>query len=97
MSQFMENVQDQLRRSSRGLLTLILRILVGLFLGFVIALAARTLSGFGEVVFWFTIAVVVAAFIRISQKWSAFSVGIFLLLCILVGLLLRMYIVIAPG
>jgi hypothetical protein len=97
MSEFMDNVQDQIKRGSKGIFTLFLRFCVGFFLSVTLSLAAQIIWGYKDLVFWFVVAVMTGLFLRISQRWTSFGVGIFLLICVLIGLLLRLYIVVAPG
>lgn len=97
MSEFIQNVQVRFKRSSAGLFTFLFRFLTGMFLGTTFALIGQELIGYKMLAFWFVIVACATAFLRISRSWSAGTVLVFNLVYILVGMLLRMYIVVAPG
>ena len=79
----------------KALLTL-LRILSGFFLGLTLALVGSEVAQYGTLSLVFVTALILAAFMRVSQKWSLGQVLIFDLVIILVAQLLRMYILLAP-
>jgi len=92
-----DNVQEKIKTGSSSLGLLIFKSLTGLFLGVTLAIIGHELSGYGTISYWFVVAVTTAVFMKISKPWSVTSVVIFNLVCFLVGLVLRMYILIAPG
>jgi hypothetical protein len=73
------------------------KILSGLILGLTFALAGQEVFQYGPILFWFVILTVASAFYRITKMWGGIGLLIFDLLCILAALLIRMYVVIAPG
>ena len=97
MSNFIDNVQDRVKTGSKNLTVFFLRTFSGLILGLVFALAGQELLKFGTFVFWFITLVVIGVVLRASQNWTAYGVFLFDLVCVLIGLLLRMYIFLAPG
>ena len=97
MSEFMYNVQTKLKTSSTNLVLYFFKVLTGLFLGVTFAIVGQTIIGYGDWSFWFTLVMVTAVFLRISKEWGAWGVVIFNLIVFLVGLLLRLYIQVAPG
>ncbi len=97
MSQFISGVQDRLKTTSLDVLTFVLKVLSGSFLGLTLALISQEIIGFGTFSFVLVIVSMTLAFLKVAQKWSLVSVLVFNLVCILIGMLLRMYILIAPG
>jgi hypothetical protein len=97
MSQFMENLQYKLKTSSSSLALTGLRLCFGAFLGLTLALIGERLAGYGSLSFTFVIVISTMVFMRISKAWSPVAVLVFSLICVLIGLLLRMYILLAPG
>ena len=97
MSKFMQNVQLRVKFSFYYMFLLFLRLLSGATLGVTMSVAGSELFGYGEVGFWLIIVAATALFLRASGKWSAWGVLFFDLVCVLLGLLLRMYVLMAPG
>lgn len=97
MSEFIHNVQVRIKDSSRGAMVFSLRCVSGLFLGLTLSLAVEEAFQTGTFAFWFTILLVTGIFLKLTQKWSAVGVLLFDLICVLMGMLLRMYILMAPG
>lgn len=97
MGEFIYNVQTKLKSSSTNLVLFFFKLLTGLFLGVATAIIGHTIIGFGDWSFWFVLVMATAVFLRVSKEWGAWGVVIFNLIVFLVGLLLRLYIQIAPG
>lgn len=81
----------------QNLLLLSCKVISGIIMGLTFALVGQVVMSFGPILFWFTIIVVTAAFYRISKSWGGIGLLIFDLLCILAALLIRMYVLVAPG
>jgi hypothetical protein len=90
-------IQGKLRDSGAGLGLLSLKAGTGLFVGLTFALIFRQLMGVGSFLFIFTIVIFGVIFLKISQKWKFSGVLLFDLFCVMTAMLLRMYILIAPG
>ena len=90
------NVQDGVKNSSVSLLNISLRILTGLFLGLTLALIGQELIGYGSLALLFTMVVVVGLVLKTTSAWSIGKILIFDLILVLVAMLLRMYILVAP-
>ncbi len=94
-------MQEQLKQSSVDLLGLTMRMLTGLVLGLTLALVVKEALGFaegeGQISFYFIIAAVLLTFYKISKSWSVVSVLIFDLVCVLLGMVLRLYVMVAPN
>jgi hypothetical protein len=99
-SEKMHNIADGMKSSAKtgvmkALLTLV-RLLSGFFLGLTLALVGSEVAQYGTFSMVFVTILVIAAFMRLSQKWSLGQVLIFDLVIVLVAQLLRMYILLAP-
>ena len=92
-----KNIQGKIKDSSRGLGLLLARVVSGLLIGLTIALIFKQLTSIGHFVFTFIIVLSVGAFISLSQKWRFTGVLLFNLFCVMTAMLLRMYILLAPG
>ncbi len=85
------------RLGLQGLLLILCKIISGLILGLTFALIGEQIFQYGPLLFSFVIITVTGAFYRISKSWGSIGLLIFDLLCILAALLIRMYVVVAPG
>lgn len=95
--QFVDNMQSAIRQTSSSLLLFFFKLATGLMLGLTLSLALQQAFSYGNFLFLFVIVISSAAFLRIAKNWSWSTLLIFDLICVLVGLLLRMYVLIAPG
>ncbi len=97
MGSLIDNVQDRFKTSTNALALLAFKAVVGLFLGLTLALIGMEIINYG----WFSLVlvmlVVAGSMLRISRSWEWRHVLIFTLICVLIGMLLRMYILLAPG
>lgn len=73
-----------------------LKLVSSFIISFVISLVAQTMVGFGQLSFLFCLVVGTSLLLRLMWNWSLGATLIFNLFCILVALLLRMYILVAP-
>ena len=96
MSLMASQIQDGAKSTTKSLFNIFLRALTGLVLGFTLALVAQQMIGFGSFGLFFMTTVVLGLFYKLSSAWSIASILIFDLICVLVALSLRMYILIAP-
>lgn len=81
----------------QSILLMLCKIVSGLILGLTFSLIGQQVFQYGPLLFSFVILTVTAAFYRISKSWGAIGLLIFDLLCVLAALLIRMYVVVAPG
>ncbi|NJL25233.1 MAG: hypothetical protein HC902_08670 [Calothrix sp. SM1_5_4] len=91
------NFQDRVKVSSNAVALILVKILTGLFLGLTFALIGEEIIAYGWLSFLLVITVTTATLFRVMRSWSWMHVLIFNLICVLTGLLLYMYILIAPG
>ncbi len=73
------------------------KLFVGSVLGLTFALIGEQMVGFGTLGFILVIVSTVATYLRIARSWKFVHVGIFSLICVLLAVLLKMYIQVAPG
>ena len=97
MGQFIEDIQYKLKTSSSSLMLVTVKLLVGFILGLTFALIGERIMGYGTFSFALIIITSLAAFYRVARPWKWSGVFIFALICVLIGLLLKMYIQLAPG
>lgn len=97
MPQFIEDLQVRLKNSSSNFALIFLKLFIGFMLGLVFSLVGQQIARYGEFAFFLIIVVTMMAFYRVARAWRFVPVLVFTLICVLIGLLLRMYILIAPG
>lgn len=97
MGQIFSQVQYQFKKTSTNIFHFILRFFSGFFIGLVFSFVGQEIMEYGHFLFLIVIAIVIGVFLRISKKWSFLTIILFDLLFILLGALLKMYIVMAPG
>ena len=97
MAQMIENLQVKFRNTSTNLFLFLLRLVSGIILGLTFSLIGQQAFAYGNVLFTFVIVLSTAVLLRISRDWSMAGVFLFDLFFVLIALILRMYIVVAPG
>ncbi len=101
MSEMVGKMQARLKQSSGDIFTFLLKAVSGLVLALTFALIIHEVlgkrDGEGLMSFVFLIVVFTSVFLRLAKKWSLITVLVFDLVCILVGIILRLYIMVAPG
>ena len=97
MGEIVNKIQFQVKKSSNDFGTYFFRVLTGGWIGLIFAHFFQMIFGFGDFLFFFVIVLGTGSIVRVTKGWGFFSVMFFNLFCILVGILLQMYIKIAPG
>lgn len=97
MGELLEELQYRLKTSSTSIALIAFKITSGLFMGLVIALVFEEILRYGTLSFVFVVVAVTMAFYRLARPLQFVGVAVFDLVCVLLALLLRMYILIAPG
>jgi hypothetical protein len=97
MSELIQQFQMKVKVTSTGLMVFTARLISGLVLGLTFTLVGQEATGYGAISFWFVLIAVTTTFVRLSRSWAASGVLIFDLIAVLMALVLRMYILIAPG
>jgi hypothetical protein len=90
------NMQDGVKNSSVSLFCFFLRFITGVMLGLTMALIGQELMGYGTFAMLFAIVVVLGLVLKTTSEWTAGKILIFDLILVLVAMLLRMYILVAP-
>ncbi|MNJ91001.1 hypothetical protein D3C87_86450 [compost metagenome] len=90
------NAQDGVKSSSISLFHIFLRVFTGLLLGLTLGLIGQELMGYGTFILLFIMVLVTALIMKVLSSWSIAQILIFDLICALVAMLLRMYILVAP-
>ena len=94
--QFLDKAQFKIKSTSSSMALWIFKTLTGMFYGFVLSLVGRELADYGPLAFYFVIISVTGIFIKISKGWGFFGVCVFNFVCVLMGLLLKMYVSVGP-
>ena len=101
MDGFVGRTQERLVGGFNGMLTLFVKLATGFTLGLTFGLVILELFGYrageGNLALIFSMLVVWGLFWRVSRRWSLTGVLVFDLICVLLGLLLRLYVVVAPN
>lgn len=96
VSQIAGQVQDGVKNTSMSFLAVTIKLLTGFVIGLTIALIGQEMMGYGTFSFVFVLVVVLGLIFKLVSKWSLASVLLFDLFAVLVALLLRLYIQVAP-
>ena len=96
MRGFASNAQEGAKSTSRNLMHFLLRLVTGILLGLVLGLIGQELLQYGTFGLFFVIVVVTSLILKFFSTWSLAQILIFDLICVLVAMLLRMYILVAP-
>lgn len=97
MSQFVDNLQTSIRTTTSSLLLAMAKLISGLLLGLTLSLIMQEIFHYEMILFFFVILVTILTFLKVSKSWSWMNLLTFDLICVLGSLLLRMYILLAPG
>jgi hypothetical protein len=100
MGEFAGRMQQGLKHTSTNFALLGLRAVSGAVLGFTIALIVQEILGQGEQItlaFAFAFSVTFGVFWRLSRGWGFPTLLVFDLVAVLTGLLLRLYVMVAPN
>jgi hypothetical protein len=96
MTGLANDVKDGVKSTTFRTLHMLLRLLSGFFLGLTLSLIGQELIGYGTFALIFSTVVVLAIVMKLMSQWSFAQIFIFDLICVLVAMLLRMYILVAP-
>lgn len=97
MGEMINKVQFRMKKTSGDMGTYLLRVATGGWIGMVFAHLFQMIFAFENFLFFFVIVLMTGTIVRITRGWGFFSIIILNLFCILVGILLQMYIKVAPG
>ncbi len=97
MTELIGTLQDKAKTSSSTVGLLILKGVVALFFGLTFSLIGDQVLQYGWFSFILMLVTFSAVLMRLMKSWSWGHVAVFSLICVLIGISLRMYIHIAPG
>ncbi|WP_295900339.1 hypothetical protein [uncultured Bdellovibrio sp.] len=90
------SAQEGVKSSTLSFFHFTLRFVTGILLGLVLGLIGQELVGYGTFALLFVMVVVLGIVMKVLSNWSMGQILIFDLICVLVAMLLRMYILVAP-
>lgn len=96
VSQLAGSVQDGVKNTSMSLFSAVLKIVTGMMIGLTLGLIGQEIMRYGSFSLMFVIVVVTGAIFKLISKWTVGAVLLFDLFCVLVALLLKLYIQVAP-
>ncbi len=97
MRNALKNMNAKMKETTKSAFIYSIKIFSGAVLGLTLSLIGQRIFGYGTFSFIFVILVCVGLFLMKAKRWNLVPVLVFDLVCVLVGLLLRMYILVAPG
>ena len=101
MAEIIGKMQTQFKKTTGDLFLFGLKLASGFVLGLTFGLIMQEALGKADgenlIAFFFVIVVTTAAYLRIAKSWGVTGVLIFDLICVLIGMVLRLYIMVAPG
>lgn len=100
MSEFAGRMQQGLKQTSTDFALVALKLVSGSVVGFTLALIVQEILGQPPemtLAFIFTFSVTLAVFWRLTRSWGLSTVLVFDLIAVLTGLLLRLYVMVAPN
>ena len=96
MNQMATSIQKGTKNATTSLFGTWVKILTSFIVSLTTTMILQELFNYGTLSFVFVMIVTAAALLKVLWTWTIGAVLIFDLICALVGLLLRMYILIAP-
>lgn len=96
VSQMAGKVQDGVKDTSISLLSITLKLVTSFFIALTLALIGQEMMGYGILALVFMMVVSGGLFMKLMLHWAVGAVLLFDLFCVLVALLLRLYIQVAP-
>jgi hypothetical protein len=96
MKDLASHAQEGAKTSIANLVLMLLKLIAGLFFSVTLSMVAQELIGFEQLSFVFMSVVILGLFLKLATTWRVHHVLIFSLIYVLIGQLLRMYILLAP-
>lgn len=91
------SAQQSIKAKAIEMVITMIRWASGLTIGLTLSLIFQEILGYEQFVFIFVLLTAHFLFLKISKSWSLVFLLVFDLICMLVAMLLRMYILVAPG
>jgi len=92
-----KKLQGNFKESSKSIGLFLAKVGSGMLFGLTVSLVLKGFTGMANFAFIFVIVAMTGVFVKLSQKWKFSGVLLFNLFCVMTAMLLRMYIMIAPG
>lgn len=96
VSNLSQQMQDGVRLTLTSVFGWILKMSSGAVVGLTFALIGQEAFRYGNLAFLLVMILAVGLIVRWISKWTILNVIVFDLICVLVGLSLKMYIMLAP-
>lgn len=96
MGELGQMFQVRIKKTSDGLLSFIFRLLSGAFIGLTLALVGEQIFLYATLSFLLVIIFVTGIFLRVTRGLGFWAVLLVDLVCVLLALLFRMYLLVAP-
>lgn len=96
VSQIAGQVQGGVKNTSVSFAGLALKLITAVLLALTLSLVIQEMMGSGIFTFVFTMVLVIGLVMKLIARWTVGAVLLFDLFCVLVALLLRLYIQVAP-
>jgi hypothetical protein len=97
MGQLIDNMQTKIKAGSTSLLAFALRLCSGLLFGLTITIIGQTIFNYSTLLYVFVLLITLSVFMRLTRSWAWTGLLLLDLIFALIAMLLRMYIVVAPG
>lgn len=93
----LKKTQIRIKESGKSVTLFIVKVISGMLIGLTTALVIKGFTSLGYFSFAFVVVAMTGAFLKLSQKWKFQGVLLFNLFCVMAAMLLRMYVLVAPG
>lgn len=96
VGQMAGKVQDGVKDTSVSLISMMLKIVTSFFIALTLSLIGQEMMGYGTLALVFIMVVSIGLMMKLMSQWAVGAVLLFDLFCVLVALLLRLYLQVAP-
>ncbi len=96
VSNMSQQLQEGFRITLTGLLGWSLKLVSAFVIGLTFALVGQEVFRYGNLAFMLVLVIAAGLIVRWISNWTILNVVVFDLICVLVGLSLKMYIMLAP-
>ncbi len=96
VGQMAGKVQDGVKDTSVSLFSMLLKIVTSFFIALTLTLIGQEMTGYGTLALVFIMVVSIGLLMKLMSKWTVGAVLLFDLFCVLMALLLRLYLQVAP-
>ena len=90
-------IEQEINSGASRILLFCARLITGSFVSLTLGLIFQKIMGFEQIGLTFFCIVGILLFLKTTSSWTFLKIAVFNLIFILIGLVLRMYILVAPG